>query len=107
MAVTRMSTNIQLEFIHELSVDLDGQLTLMLEFSGGKIIPCQIYIKHSKQKDLFSPFHSTKTHGIGLGLHIAKSTLKRINGTIAYQNRPEGGACFTVRLLSPRGESDE
>jgi two-component system C4-dicarboxylate transport sensor histidine kinase DctB len=63
-------------------------------------------VPEEQQKYLFSPFHSTKTHGMGLGLHLAKSTLERINSTIAYQNRPEGGACFTVHL-PPQGKSDE
>lgn len=55
-------------------------------------------VPEAQQKDLFSPFHSTKANGMGLGLHFAKSALERINSTIAYQNRPEGGACFTVYL---------
>jgi len=64
-------------------------------------------VPEEQQKNLFSPFHSTKVHGMGLGLHLAKSALERIDGTIAYQNRSQGGACFTVYLLSPRGKSDE
>jgi len=61
----------------------------------------------SEEQRLFSPFHSTKAHGMGLGLHLAKSALERINGTIFYQNRAKGGACFTVHLLPARGENDE
>jgi len=64
-------------------------------------------ILEEQQKSLFSPFHSTKAHGMGLGLHLAKSALERINGTISYQNSSRGGACFIVHLLPPQGESDE
>lgn len=62
-------------------------------------------VPEETQKNLFSPFHSHKAHGTGLGLHFAKSALERISGTIAYQNRSEGGACFTVNLLPPQGEN--
>jgi len=61
-------------------------------------------VPEDEQKDLFSPFHSKKVQGTGLGLHFAKSALERISGTIAYQSRSEGGACFTVNLLPPQGE---
>jgi two-component system sensor histidine kinase PilS (NtrC family) len=64
-------------------------------------------VPEEQQKNLFSPFHSTKAHGTGLGLHFAKSALDRISGTISYHNRAEGGACFIVNLLPPKETDDE
>jgi C4-dicarboxylate-specific signal transduction histidine kinase len=59
-------------------------------------------VLEEQQKNLFSPFHSTKAHGTGLGLHFAKSALERISGTISYHNRADDGACFMVKLLPPQ-----
>jgi signal transduction histidine kinase len=51
---------------------------------------------------LFTPFVSTKTTGSGLGLSISKRIVEEHGGKIEGANRPEGGACFTIRL--PRKE---
>lgn len=55
----------------------------------------------TRTDDLFKPFFTTKPkgRGTGLGLAICKDILEKINGTISARNLPEGGACFTVRLL--------
>jgi two-component system, NtrC family, sensor histidine kinase HydH len=47
---------------------------------------------------LFEPFVSTKATGTGLGLSISRRIVEEHEGTICVQNRPEGGACFTIRL---------
>lgn len=46
----------------------------------------------------FQPFFTTKEHGSGLGLAMAKRIMEGHGGTIAVANRPEGGACVTLRL---------
>jgi len=49
---------------------------------------------------LFNPFYTTKEHGTGLGLSVTKQ-LARINGgDVKWDNRPEGGAIFTISLHS-------
>jgi len=47
---------------------------------------------------LFTPFVTTKVHGLGVGLTIARTIVKAHGGTIDSCNHPEGGATFTVTL---------
>ncbi len=47
---------------------------------------------------LFTPFVTTKSHGVGIGLTIARSIVAAHNGTIEASNNPEGGATFTITL---------
>jgi len=47
---------------------------------------------------LFTPFVTTKSHGLGIGLTIARTIVGAHGGTIRAHNNPEGGATFTVTL---------
>jgi signal transduction histidine kinase len=47
---------------------------------------------------LFSPFVTTKAHGLGIGLTITRTIVDAHGGTIDAHNNPEGGATFTVTL---------
>ena len=47
---------------------------------------------------LFTPFVTTKSHGLGIGLTIARTIVDAHGGTIDAHNNPEGGATFTVTL---------
>jgi signal transduction histidine kinase len=52
---------------------------------------------------IFEPFYrlpgaSEREGGVGLGLALVKSITLRHGGTVVCRNRPEGGACFEVRL---------
>jgi two-component system sensor histidine kinase HydH len=47
---------------------------------------------------LFTPFVSTKPTGTGLGLSVCRRVARDHGGDITADNRPEGGACFTVTL---------
>jgi C4-dicarboxylate-specific signal transduction histidine kinase len=47
---------------------------------------------------LFTPFVTTKAHGLGIGLTITQTIVAAHRGTIDAHNNPEGGATFTVTL---------
>ncbi len=52
---------------------------------------------------IFEPFYrlpgaSEKDGGVGLGLALVKSIAQRHGGSVQCSDRPEGGACFSLRL---------
>jgi PAS domain S-box-containing protein len=46
----------------------------------------------------FEPYTTSKQRGTGLGLAVAKKIVEEHGGSIRAENRPGGGALFTVRL---------
>ena len=50
------------------------------------------------QGRLFTPFVTTKSHGVGIGLAIARTIVEAHGGTIGARNSPVGGAIFTITL---------
>ena len=51
---------------------------------------------------LFTPFFTTKAKGkgTGLGLALSRQYVEGFGGSLRAENRPEGGARFTVEVLS-------
>ena len=47
---------------------------------------------------LFQPFHTTKDHGLGMGLSICRTLLTSHSGRLWAERRAEGGAAFYVAL---------
>ena len=78
------------------------RVTISTEVRGGDVdvsvrdagtgLPAQI------DGTLFTPFVTTKAHGLGIGLTITRTIVEAHGGTIDARNNPEGGATFTVTL---------
>ena len=47
---------------------------------------------------LFQPFVTSKQHGMGIGLSLSHSIVKRHHGTLCYDPASQGGACFKMTL---------
>jgi signal transduction histidine kinase len=58
-------------------------------------------IPASELSRLFTPFHTTKTDGTGLGLAYSKKVIEGMKGGIELSNREEGGAVLAIHLPIP------
>lgn len=52
---------------------------------------------------VFEPFHTTKAHGMGMGLAICRSLVESMEGSIDANNQIDGGAAF--RIVLPRADA--
>ena len=57
-------------------------------------------VAEALQPQLFEPFSSSRAHGAGLGLHLARAIADAHGGRLAYR-RLERGACFVLSGLPP------
>ena len=55
-------------------------------------------ISNDKLEEVFEPFHTSKSDGIGLGLAISKSIIESHGGKIWAENNASTGARFVVLL---------
>jgi PAS domain S-box-containing protein len=78
------------------------QITVDARLTGGTIgvmvTDGGLGIDQAHLSRVFESFFTTKHHGMGLGLSIAKSIIERHGGSIWAKNNPEGGASFGFAL---------
>jgi len=55
-------------------------------------------IQDSVAEKIYQPFFTTKTSGSGLGLAMIHSIVTAHLGTIHFENLPENGTCFTLKI---------
>ena len=75
-----------------ISSDVGGAAVTIFVSDNGTGVPPDVI------DTLFTPFITTKSHGLGLGLTIVRTILDAHSGTITARNNPEGGATFLVTL---------
>ena len=52
----------------------------------------------TEREKIFTPFHTTRDQGTGLGLALSLTIVQLHDGTIAVEDSPLGGARFRVEL---------
>jgi len=62
-------------------------------------------IAPAAQHRLFTPFFTTKPHGLGMGLALVQKIIVSHDGLIASNTNPGGGACFEVELPLAQGQA--
>ena len=74
----------------------EGRGVIQVEDEGPGLAP------HVRAR-LFEPFFTTRPpgEGTGLGLAVSKHLLNQFGGDLTADNRPEGGAVFTISLPAP------
>jgi len=55
-------------------------------------------IPPEQQRNLFTPFYTTKRHGTGLGLAISRKLMRDLGGEISLSDPVEQGTSFRIRL---------
>jgi two-component system, LuxR family, sensor kinase FixL len=55
-------------------------------------------ISEETKPKLFTPFFTTKSDGLGMGLSISRNIMESLGGTISLESRPGRGASFRVEL---------
>jgi two-component system sensor histidine kinase KdpD len=89
----------------DVSARIEGTECLIVISDTGPGIP-PAALPHLFEK--FYRIEGTRTGGTGLGLAIARGFLEAQHGSVAVENRPEGGARFTIRLAyTPPGPSPQ
>ncbi|MEI7430968.1 MAG: ATP-binding protein [Betaproteobacteria bacterium] len=70
---------------------LDEQIQIRV-IDGGTGIPPEV------QEKLFTPFFSTKSEGMGMGLNICRSIIEFHKGRLWFENNPKGGTIIVISL---------
>lgn len=64
-------------------------------------------IEDSMRDRLFTPFQTTKSFGMGMGLTISRSIIKAHKGMLAFKDNPGGGSIFYFELPVTKGDVAE
>lgn len=74
-----------------ISADFNDQLEIHVRDSGIAMAPELV-------PQLFTPFLTTKPHGLGMGLPISRSIVEFHGGRLSGENNDDGGMTFRIRL---------
>jgi signal transduction histidine kinase len=69
----------------------DGNLWMTIRDTGAGMTPEQI-------KQIFEPFNTTKSRGLGLGMPYAQKVIQQHGGQIVVESRPGNGTQVKLEL---------
>ena len=69
------------------------------------VVDCGTGVGEAAAADLFRPFSTHKSSGLGLGLSISRSIVTAHGGQLDYYNNPSTGATFYLTLPQVPGDS--
>jgi signal transduction histidine kinase len=80
--------------------------------AAGDALACEIADEGSGFDDavaarMFQPFFTTKATGTGLGLALVRRLTDALGGTVIAQNRPSGGAVFSLTVPLTAAPADD
>jgi len=76
----------------KVSSEVDGDDVVLTVSDNG------MGIREDELENLFKPFYSTKSEGMGIGLAYCKRAIKAHGGTITVESKVRSGTTFTVRI---------
>ncbi|MFM0202528.1 PAS domain S-box protein [Paraburkholderia fungorum] len=85
------SVNGRRELVVQSRLDPEGNVVVAVRDSGAGI-------QEANLPQLFEPFFTTRSSGMGMGLAISSSIVDAHRGQIWASNNPEGGAMFSFSL---------
>jgi len=93
-----------LEAMQDTPAD-ERQLTIRSRSNGNNTVEVEVVdrgrgIDPQLEANLFTPFFSTKSHGMGLGLHICRSIVEAHGGHVWVSRNPAHGVTFHFSLKS-------
>ena len=90
-AIDAMETAPTRELVVATSPAPDNMIEISVADTGGGIAP-------EIADQLFQPFVTTKSHGMGVGLSISRTIIESHGGSITPRPNPTGGTIFTFTL---------
>ena len=75
------------------------------DMAGFSVIDRGTGVSELQRANLFQPFFSTKSEGMGMGLNICRSIVEFHHGRLTFERNPDGGAIFAFTL--PLAEASE
>jgi signal transduction histidine kinase len=78
----------------------EGSLTVEIAADGFTVLDQGPGVPEDLIPDLFSPFHSRRKQGTGLGLHLAVRIAEAHDAQLVHEHS-ERGTCFSLRGLKP------
>jgi two-component system sensor kinase FixL len=96
-AIDAMSESDRRELVVSVTPAADGMVEIRVTDTGSGISP-------DVAAQLFQPFFTTKSHGMGVGLSICKTIVESHGGRIGTRPNPSGGSIFHFTLPGVKKE---